>query len=75
MILGWPNTFLPQGQICVPSQNVEKSFSENVFKTTNDWNLQTCMIEAVKLFNDNQTFYPPSVICSCLWAINMYKMV
>ena len=34
MILGWPLTFLQQGQICIPIhlfvENAEKSFSQNV---------------------------------------------
>ena len=36
MTIGWPLTFLLQDQICVPicviyGENVEKSFSQNVF--------------------------------------------
>ena len=42
MTLGWPLTFLSQGQIFVPMhlyvENIEKSFSQNVLKT-NGWNL------------------------------------
>ena len=37
MIIGWPFTFLQQGQICIPihlyGENVEKSFSQKVLKT------------------------------------------
>ena len=57
MILGWPLTFLWQGQICIPipwyGEN-EKSFSENVLKTTG-WNLQ-CMIKVSNSFSYNENF-------------------
>ena len=59
MILGWPLTFLWQVQICIPIQNVEKSFSENALKA-NGWNLQ-CLIKVVKvvkLVSYNQNFIP-----------------
>ena len=58
MVIGWPLTFLQQGQIWAPihlcGENVEKSFSQNVLKT-NDGNLQ-CMIKIVKLISYNQYF-------------------
>ena len=51
MVLGWPLTFLRQGQICVPmhlyGENVEKSFPQNVLNT-NGWNLEW-MIKVVIL--------------------------
>ena len=60
IILGWPFTFLWQGQICIAvllyGENVEKSFSENVLNT-NSWNLQS-MIKLVTIFSYNQTFVP-----------------
>ena len=53
--LGWPLTFLQQGQISVPMdlywENVEKSFSQNILKI-NDWNLQW-VIKVVKHFSYN----------------------
>ena len=58
MTLSWPLTFLRQDQICVPMQlygeNVEKFFSQNVWKT-NGCNLQ-CVIKVVKYFSNNQNF-------------------
>ena len=43
MVVGWPLTFLQQGQICalihLYVENVKKSFSQNVLKTIS-WNLQ-----------------------------------
>ena len=60
MTLGWPLTFLRQGQIRVPmhlyGENVEKSFSQNVLKT-DGWNLQW-VIKGVKHFSYNQNFVP-----------------
>ena len=51
MILGWPLTFLCQGQVCISihlyGENVEKSFSTSALKT-NGWNLH-CMHKVVKL--------------------------
>ena len=51
MTLGWPLTFLQQGQICVPmhlyGENVENSFSQNALNA-NGWNLQW-MIKVVNI--------------------------
>ena len=51
MIIGWPLTFLRQGQICVSmhfyGENVDKSFSQNVLKN-NGWNLQ-CVIKVTNI--------------------------
>ena len=59
MIQGWPLIFLWQGQIWVQillfRENVEKSFSQNVVKTSS-WNLQ-CMIKVVKPFSYNQNIH------------------
>ena len=60
MVVGWPLTFLRQGQICAPLphphpqhtfvwENVEKSVSQYVLKT-NGWHLQR-MIKETKLFS------------------------
>ena len=58
MVVGWPLTFLLQGQLCAPihlyGENVEKSFSQWIIKT-NGWNLQH-MIKVVKLFSYCQNF-------------------
>ena len=56
MSLGWNLTFLRQGQICVPIQNVEKSFSQNVLKT-NGWNVPY-MIKVENFVNSNHKFMP-----------------
>ena len=41
--LGWPLTFLRQGQIMhLYGENTEKSFSQNMLKI-NGWNLQSKM--------------------------------
>ena len=75
MVVGWPLTFLWQGQICAPiyfyGENIEKSFFQWIIKT-NGWSLQS-MIKVVKLFS----------FCQNLWgswrvrgiAIYMYKIV
>ena len=64
IVVGWPLTFLRQGQICAPiylyGENAEKSFSQNVLKT-NGWNLWY-MIKIVKLFNYNQNFVPSGCV-------------
>ena len=73
MILGWPLTFLRQGQICIPIQNVEK-FSQNVLKTYG-WNLQyNYMIKVVKLFSYYH-FFSPGVTYPCPWVIYLYKIM
>ena len=75
MTLGWPLTFLWQGQICIPmnlyGENIEKSFHQNVLKT-NGWNLQY-MIKVANTYS----YYPnfvPMIVCSCRWAMYMYKI-
>ena len=73
----WPLTFLQQGQICLPihfyGENVEKSFSQNVWKTK-CWILQ-CMIKVVKLVSYNQNFVPWGLsalapgLCTCIKCV------
>ena len=59
MVVGWPLIFLRQDQICtlihLYGENVEKSFSQWIIKTTG-WNLQG-MIKLVKLFSYYQNFW------------------
>ena len=77
MTVGWPLTFLRQGQLWVPlhlyGENIEQSFYHNELKTK-DWNLQ-CMIKVVKCFSYYQKFCHLGVLCPCSWAIYMYKIV
>ena len=72
MTLGWHLVVLWQGQICVPMhlywENIEKSFSENVWKTYS-WNLQ-CMIIA-NPFSYNQNFVPWSCLPLLLGYIHV----
>ena len=75
VIVGWPLTFLWQGQICIPmhlyGENVEKSFSQNVLKT-NGWNLQR-MIKACPLClifkGISPTQLHTNLILKHLWAL------
>ena len=66
MVVGWPLTFLRQGQICalehLYEETVGKSFCQNVLKT-NGWNIQS-MIKFFFFFffSYNKYFVPRGYI-------------